>query len=182
MAFYNDDVIQQLKAHTDISVIVERFVPLKKSGPSRYIGKCPFHDDRSPSMSVNPQMGIYKCFACGAGGDVLKFIMEHEKMDFKAAVEWVASETNFPLPSLQYQENPEKLEERSLVRELNELACTWFEEQLSLNNNALNYLLKRNISLETRQKLRIGYAPNSPNRSEERRVGKECRSRWSPYH
>src|SRR5690554_588622 len=163
MAFYNDDVIQQLKAHTDISVIVERFVPLKKSGPSRYIGKCPFHDDRSPSMSVNPQMGIYKCFACGAGGDVLKFIMEHEKMDFKAAVEWVASETNFPLPSLQYQENPEKLEERSLVRELNELACTWFEEQLSLNNNALNYLLKRNISLETRQKLRIGYAPNSPN-------------------
>ena len=87
MAFYSDEVIQELKQQTNIADIIQQFVPLKRSGAGRFVCRCPFHNDHSPSMNVNPQMGIYKCFACGAGGDVFKFIMEHEKMDFKAAVE-----------------------------------------------------------------------------------------------
>lgn len=162
MAFYNDEVIQQLKAHADIALIIERFVPLKKSGVGRFVGKCPFHDDRSPSMNVNPQLGIYKCFACGAGGDVFKFVMEHEKLDFKTAVEWVAQESGFSLPILGEPENSEVTEERAYVRQLNELAVTWFENQLSLNSNALEYLTHRGIKEETRQEFRIGYAPENP--------------------
>jgi DNA primase len=162
MAFYNDDLIQQLKAHADIALIIERFVPLKKSGVGRFIGKCPFHDDRSPSMNVNPQLGIYKCFACGAGGDVFKFVMEHEKLDFKAAVEWVAQESGFSLPVLGEPEKAEITEEKEFVRHLNELAATWFENQLSLNAPALEYLAKRGITEETRQEFRIGYAPENP--------------------
>ena len=159
MAFYSDDLLQQLKAHADISAVIQRFLPLKKSGAGRYVGRCPFHDDHSPSMSVNPQLGIYKCFACGAGGDVFKFVMEHEKLDFKAAVEWVANDSGFALPALGAPEKQEVLEERALVRTVNELAATWFEEQLSQSKTACSYLAGRGITEETRKRFRIGFAP-----------------------
>ncbi len=162
MAFYSEEIIQQLKSHADIADVIQHFVPLKRSG-NRYLGRCPFHDDRSPSMNVNPQLGIYKCFACGAGGDVFKFIMEHEKLDFKSAVEWIAGATGFSLPSLNPSENKEVTEERGLIKSINELAAAWFERELFKNEFALQYLRKRGITEETQKKFRIGYAPNSPN-------------------
>ena len=160
MAFYSNEIIQQLKAHADIAMVIENFVPLKRSGNGRYLGVCPFHDDRSPSMNVNPSLGIYKCFACGAGGDVFKFVQEHEKMDFKGAVEWVANFTGFALPQLGAPEDSEKTEERAMVRRLNELACEWFEQQLALSPKALQYLSSRHITDETRKLFHIGYAPD----------------------
>lgn len=160
MGFYSEDVIQQLKAQTDISAVIERFLPLKPTSGGRFLGRCPFHDDSKPSMNVNPTMGIYKCFACGAGGDVFKFVMEHEKVDFKSAVEWVANETGFALPKLSGRaENAEELEERGLVKELNDLAASWFEGELQKSEETLLYLEKRGISEETRKKFRFGYAP-----------------------
>ena len=159
MAFYSNEIIQQLKAHADIALVIENFVPLKRSGNGRYLGVCPFHDDRSPSMNVNPSLGIYKCFACGAGGDVFKFVQEHEKMDFKGAVEWVANFTGFALPQLGGPEDSEKTEERAMVRRLNELACEWFEQQLALSPKALQYLASRHITDATRKQFHIGYAP-----------------------
>lgn len=160
MAFYSNEIIQQLKAHADIALVIENFVPLKRSGNGRYLGVCPFHDDRSPSMNVNPSLGIYKCFACGAGGDVFKFVQEHEKMDFKGAVEWVANFTGFALPQLGAPEDSEKTEERAMVRRLNELACEWFEQQLALSPKALQYLSSRHITDATRKLFHIGYAPD----------------------
>ena len=161
MAFYSNEVIQQLKAHADIASVIENFVPLKRSGNGRFVGICPFHDDRSPSMNVNPSLGIYKCFACGAGGDVFKFVQEHEKMDFKGAVEWVANFTGFALPKLGGSpEDNEITEERAMVRRLNELACEWFEQQLALSPKALQYLSGRHITDETRKLFHIGYAPD----------------------
>lgn len=159
MAFYSDEVIQELKQQTNIADIIQQFVPLKRSGAGRFVCRCPFHNDHSPSMNVNPQMGIYKCFACGAGGDVFKFVMEHEKMDFKAAVEWVASATGFQLPELGAPVTPEIAEERTLVRELNELAADWFVEQLPKSEKALNYIRTRHLSEETRHFFKVGYAP-----------------------
>lgn len=160
MPFYPNEVIQQLKAQADISLVIQQFIPLKKSGSGRFVGMCPFHDDHSPSMSVNPTIGIYKCFACGAGGDVFKFVQEHEKIDFNGAVEWVANFVGFPLPSFASKENAEITEERGMVRKLNELACEWFESQLNLSEKALAYLAKRNISEKTRKEFHIGYAPD----------------------
>lgn len=159
MAFYSDEVIQELKQQTNIADIIQQFVPLKRSGAGRFVGRCPFHNDHSPSMNVNPQMGIYKCFACGAGGDVFKFVMEHEKLDFKAAVEWVASATGFQLPELGAPLAPEVAEERTLVRELNELAADWFVEQLPKSEKALGYISTRHLSEETRHFFKVGYAP-----------------------
>jgi DNA primase len=159
MPFYPNEVIQQLKSQADITAVIEQFVPLKRSGNGRFVGVCPFHDDHSPSMNVNPTLGIYKCFACGAGGDVFKFVQEHEKIDFNAAVRWVADFCSFDLPSFDNPERAEITEERELVRKLNELACKWFEEQLTLSQKALQYLNSRHISEATRKQFHIGYAP-----------------------
>lgn len=160
MPFYPNEVIQQLKSQADISLVIQQFLPLKRTGTNRYVGVCPFHDDHSPSMTVNPTIGIYKCFACNAGGDVFKFVQEHEKIDFNGAVEWVANFVGFDLPKFNSKENAEVTEERAMVRKLNELACEWFEHQLSLCPKALEYLAKRNISEATRKEFHIGYAPD----------------------
>ncbi|MBR6380023.1 MAG: DNA primase, partial [Fibrobacter sp.] len=112
MPFYPNEVIQQLKSEADITAVIEQFLPLKRSGNGRFVGVCPFHDDHSPSMYVNPTLGIYKCFACGAGGDVFKFVQEHEKIDFNAAVRWVADFCSFELPSVNNPERAEITEER----------------------------------------------------------------------
>ena len=159
MAFYSNEIIQQLKAHANIAEVIENFVPLKRSGNGRYLGICPFHNDRSPSMNVNPTLGIYKCFACGAAGDVFKFVQEHEKLDFRGAIEWVANFTGYALPHLGAPEDAEKTEERAMVRRLNEIACEWFEQQLTRSAKALKYLSDRHITDETRKLFHIGYAP-----------------------
>ena len=160
MPFYPNEVIQQLKSQADISLVIQQFLPLKRTGTNRYVGVCPFHDDHSPSMTVNPTLGIYKCFACNAGGDVFKFVQEHEKIDFNGAVEWVANFVGFDLPKFTSKENAEVTEERAMVRKLNELACEWFEQQLPLSKKALEHLNKRNISEKTRKEFHIGYAPD----------------------
>ena len=146
MPFYSDEIIQELKNQADIALVIQQFLPLKKSGNNRYVGVCPFHDDHSPSMTVNSTLGIYKCFACGAGGDVFKFIENHEKLDFKGAVEWVANFVGYSLPNLGNNVNTEVLEERTMVRKLNELACAWFEQQLTLSPKALEFLKQREKS------------------------------------
>ena len=176
MPFYSDEIIQELKNQADIALVIQQFLPLKKSGNNRYVGVCPFHDDHSPSMTVNSTLGIYKCFACGAGGDVFKFIQNHEKLDFKGAVEWVANFVGYALPNLGNNVNTEALEERTMVRKLNELACAWFEEQLTLSPKALEYLNKRHVSPETRKQFHIGYAPTG----REGFIGYAARNGFSP--
>ena len=176
MPFYSDEIIQELKNQADIALVIQQFLPLKKSGNNRYVGVCPFHDDHSPSMTVNSTLGIYKCFACGAGGDVFKFIQNHEKLDFKGAVEWVANFVGFSLPNLGNNVNTEVLEERTMVRKLNELACEWFEQQLTLSPKALEYLNKRHVSEATRKQFHIGYAPTG----REGFIGYAARNGFSP--
>ena len=145
MPFYSDEIIQELKNQADIALVIQQFLPLKKSGVNKYVGVCPFHDDHSPSMSVNSTLGIYKCFACGAGGDVFKFIQEHEKLDFKGAVEWVANFVGFALPNIGNNVNTEVLEERTMVRQgiefdYSSVHCVWTLQELGydvviINNN-----------------------------------------------
>jgi len=160
MAIYSEEIIRQLKEAADISIIIEQFVPLKRSGSGKFLGVCPFHNDSHPSMNVNPAMGIYKCFACGAGGDVFKFVMEHEKMDFRAAVEYVANTVGFPLPKPTVIQS-ENYEEKDLVRKINDIACAWFKEQLAKSDFAKSYLEKRGITEKTKDLFGLGYAPKS---------------------
>jgi len=158
MSFYNDETIRQLKEATDISLVIEQFVPLKRIGGGKFLGLCPFHNDSNPSMNVNPHIGIYKCFACGAGGDVFKFVMEHEKVDFRSAIEFVANAVGFVLPKLT-QTQDENIEEKDLIRKINEFAASWFKEQLLKSEFAKKYLEQREITEKTRDLFGLGYAP-----------------------
>jgi DNA primase len=158
MPFYSEETVRQLREAADISLVIEQFVPLKRVGGGKFLGLCPFHNDSNPSMTVNPNMGIYKCFACGAGGDVFRFVMEHEKMDFISAIEFVANVVGFVLPKLT-QIQDENLEEKDLIRKINELAASWFREQLLKSNFAKEYLEKRGIAANTRDLFKLGYAP-----------------------
>jgi len=161
MAAYSQTVLDEIKSNTDISNIIERFVPLKKQG-ARWVGVCPFHDDHSPSMNVNPSMGIYKCFACGAGGDVFRFLMDHEKLSFMESVQWVAREINYPLPQTEESATGRiQRENRERLARANEFAATWFSEQLKSEPPVLKYLADRGVSNESIQDLRLGWAPES---------------------
>ena len=82
--------VDRIMNASNIVEVISDFVSLRKAGTS-YKGLCPFHDDRTPSFSVSPVKGVYKCFSCGAAGNVVKFVMEHEQMTYPEALKWLAS-------------------------------------------------------------------------------------------
>ncbi len=153
------DIILQVKENADIVQIIGQYVPLKKAG-ARYLGLCPFHHDRSPSMNVTPQMGIYKCFACGAGGDVLKFVQEYEKLDFIDALRAVAARAGVTIPEhLQFSKDDEDKGKASQALAANQLACRLYQEELEGNPDILAYVASRGINEETRKHFQLGLAP-----------------------
>ena len=149
--------IQRLIEQTDIVDVVSRYVNLKRSGRN-FVGICPFHDDKNPSMSVSPELNIYHCFSCKAGGDAINFIKEYEKLNFPEAVEKLASMQNFTL---------EYTDEKSNFKELNKEALSivkaYYQSLLYQNKAALNYLYSRGFNDELIAKFELGYAPNSQN-------------------
>ncbi|MDB5105292.1 MAG: primase [Fibrobacteres bacterium] len=156
------DIILQVKENADIVQIIGQYVPLKKAG-ARYLGLCPFHHDRSPSMNVTPQMGIYKCFACGAGGDILKFVQEYEKLDFIDALRIVAAKAGIPIPEhIGFAKDDEDKGKASQALAANQLACQLYQEELAGNPEILAYVAKRGINDETRKHFQLGLAPQTP--------------------
>ena len=85
----NDDTINSIRKHNDIVEVISEYLPLTKKGKN-YFGVCPFHDDTNPSMSVSSDKQIYKCFSCGASGNVITFVMDYEHVDFKEALSILA--------------------------------------------------------------------------------------------
>ncbi|TXE90091.1 DNA primase [Campylobacter volucris] len=147
--------IEQLLQKTDIVDIIAHYVEVKKQG-SGYVCVCPFHDDKNPSMHINPIKGFYHCFACKAGGNVFKFVMDYEKLNFVEAVEKVASWSNFSLTyTSQKQDN-----KKSIMHILPSLNA-FYKQNLSKNKEALAYLYKRGLNDEDIRKFELGYAPSS---------------------
>ena len=97
MADTLEELISQIKDRLDIVDVVSKQVVLKKTG-SNYWGLCPFHGEKTPSFSVNPQLGIYKCFGCGEGGDALSFIMKTQNYEFMDLIRELAEEFGLELP------------------------------------------------------------------------------------
>lgn len=146
--------IQNLKNRLDIVEVVGHYLELKRAGSS-YKCLCPFHDDKNPSMNVSPNMQIYHCFSCGAGGDAIKFVMEYEKLSYPEAIEKLASMYNF---SLTYIKNSkDQKEDKKILENLN----IYYKQCLEKNQEALKYLKERGISASSIEKFQIGYAPNS---------------------
>ncbi len=146
--------IENLKTRLDIVEVVSSYVELKKNG-ANFKCICPFHNDTTPSLVVSPSKQIYHCFACGAGGDSIKFVMEYEKLSYPEAIEKLANMINF---SLSYTTNKGvKKDERKLMENLNH----YYTAELLQNNEAINYIKSRGIQDIIAKKFEIGYAPAS---------------------
>lgn len=146
--------IENLKQRLDIVDVVGSYLELKKNG-ANFKALCPFHADNSPSLVVSPSKQIYHCFACGAGGDSIKFVMEYEKLSYPEAIEKLALLSNFSL-SYTSKEGIKK-EDRKLMEQLN----LFFIKHLETYPEARAYLSKRGISDAMAEKFELGFAPAS---------------------
>ncbi len=169
---YDQYFIDDLKDRADLVRIIEPYVPLKKKGKD-WMGCCPFHQEKTPSFSVSPTKGFYKCFGCGKGGTAFNFLMEMEGLNFPEAVQRVAEMSGVPLPEpiddRQYEQNKKRKEEKKQlsdhVIELNKIALDFWEAELQANNPkakvAREYLETRGISDEIQKQFLIGFSPDS---------------------
>ncbi len=149
----NQDSIEALKARLDIVDVVGSYLELKKSG-ANYKAPCPFHEEKSASFVVSPSKQIYHCFGCGAGGDSIKFVMEHEKLNYPEALEKLASTYNF---SLSYSDVKKNKPHSSIMQKID----AWYHSLLVKNQIALSYIKERGIYESSMEKFGVGYAPDS---------------------
>ncbi|ECQ1075521.1 DNA primase, partial [Campylobacter jejuni] len=144
--------IENLSQRLNIVDIIENYIEVKKQGSS-FVCICPFHADKNPSMHINPTKGFYHCFACKAGGDAFKFVMDYEKLSFTDAVEKVASLSNFTLSyTKEKQENKKEL--KSILPSLN----AYFKDNLKHHKEILTYLYQRALNDKDIAKFELGFA------------------------
>jgi DNA primase len=159
----NDHIKEQIRDAADIVDVVSDFVKLKRSGNS-YTGLCPFHNEKTPSFHVNPQLNIYKCFGCGAGGDVFNFVMEIEKVGFVEAMKSLAGRFNVPVPEIESEESDETYKVIEGIYHALRFAGVHFHQNLREADEARiarDYLAKRGFNTATIRKFGIGYSLDS---------------------
>ena len=160
------DFIQLVRQKADLVEVVAEKVVLRKQGKN-FVGLCPFHNDHKPSFQVSPSKQIYKCFSCGAGGDVLRFVMQTEHLSFAEAVRHLARRYHIPLPTRNPEAQPlgsldeRELSHREKLLEILAMAADFYQHALrsQLGSAARQYLHSRHLSEETLQKFQIGFAP-----------------------
>ena len=160
MGFYSQDLLEEIRSRSDIVDVISGYVRLQKKG-SNYVGVCPFHNDKNPSMSVNQPRQIYHCFSCGAGGDVYKFVMEYENLTFPEAVKVLADRAGVELPEQEFsKEARQQADLKAQIMEMNRLAAKYYYYTLRqpAGKTGLDYLLGRQLSQETIRKFGLGYA------------------------
>jgi DNA primase len=163
MALFPATFIDDLKSHADIVQVVQERVPLRRAGTS-YKGLCPFHGEKTPSFNVHGDKGYFKCFGCGVGGDVIKFVELYEKVAFPEAVRLLASRFGLTVPEGEdSKEDAEANRDREALLKAHEVAATWFREQLATPAGAVarRQLKERDVSEPAIETLGIGYAPAS---------------------
>ena len=152
----DDEIIERVKSESDIVEVIGRYTKLQKKGRS-YMGLCPFHGEKTPSFSVQPEKGYYHCFGCGVGGDVIKFLMEKEGLGFIEAVERLAGELNIDLKPA--YRNDEVTKKRERFAAMNREAALYYMGILSRNPYALRYLENRGIGRDMILAFGLGFAP-----------------------
>lgn len=157
-----DDKIEEIRSAVDIVDVVSDYVALKKRG-ANFFGLCPFHSEKTPSFSVNPERGIYKCFGCGKGGNVFSFLREIEKIDFIEAVRLLAERAGVTLPSPSSADAQASSVVDSIHHALR-MAGRFYHQQLTETESgkrALEYLRERGFEDETIRHFGLGYAPDA---------------------
>jgi DNA primase len=146
-----------------IEEVVGDFVTLKKRGVN-LLGNCPFHDEKTPSFTVSPVKGIFKCFGCGKGGNSINFVMEHEQYSYPEALRYLAKKYNIEL--IEEEQTPEQIEKANARESLfvvNSYARDYFKDSLHKSNEGkaigLSYFKERGVSSEMIEKFQLGYNP-----------------------
>ena len=157
---FPDNFLQELSARNDIAEVVSEYVHLGRRSGSNMFGLCPFHNEKTPSFSVNPDRQIYHCFGCGKGGDVISFIMDVENLTFPEAVEKLARRAGMAMPEQEFDAQSKK---KARIIALNRDAAKFFYSQLSTpaGKAACEYMIKRQISPVTAKNFGLGCAPDS---------------------
>ena len=158
--YYPDDLVEEIRARNDIVDVISGYVRLQKKG-SNYFGLCPFHNEKSPSFSVSPGKQMYYCFGCGAGGNVITFIMEYENYTFAEALKFLADRAGIALPEIEYSAEARKQDDlKARILEVNKEAAKFYYYGLKSDQGAAGhqYLTGRGLSEETIKKFGLGYA------------------------
>ena len=156
------ETIDKIFAAANIEEVIGEFVKLDRKGP-RYVGLCPFHNEKTPSFTVTPAKGIFKCFGCGAGGNAVTFLMKHQGMSYPEALKYLAKKYGIAIEEKEPTPEEKKAADlRDAIRTFNELATQWFGKQLyaEAGKKALQYIGSR-FDASTLKTFRIGYAPGS---------------------
>ncbi|MCW3057163.1 MAG: primase [Solirubrobacterales bacterium] len=168
MALYTSDSKDRVRDAVDFVELVSARTELRRAGPARYEGLCPFHDERTPSFGIDPAQKVYHCFGCQASGDVFTFVQETESVDFKGALELLAERYGVELE--REEEDPreaERRQRRSRLLELLARTSAYYERYLWESSEAAHareYLSERGLSEELLKAFRVGYAPSAWNR------------------
>ncbi|MCL2189526.1 MAG: DNA primase [Defluviitaleaceae bacterium] len=162
--FYSDEVIQEVRAQNDIVDVVGSYVALRMRG-GRHWGLCPFHQENTPSFTVNVDTQFFHCFGCGAGGNVITFVMRFEHMDFVDALKLLADRVHFLLPTAgSAQGDGKKQRQRTQAAAYNKLAARFFYDQLRADTpeakNARDYLEKRGVTPKMQALFGLGLSPD----------------------
>jgi DNA primase len=160
MAF-PDSFLEELRNRVPLSGVIGRSVRLIKRG-REFTGLCPFHNEKSPSFTVNDDKGFFHCFGCGAHGDVIGFVMRNGGLAFPEAVEQIAQEAGLAVPQVR-PEDRQKADQVSTLGKAMEEAARWFEAQLrgAAGAEGMAYLQRRGLKPETMERFRLGFAPAS---------------------
>ncbi len=159
-----EETIQRVAEANDIVEVIGSYFPLKRAGTS-WVALCPFHKEKSPSFHVNPQRQSFHCFGCGAGGSVIRFVMDYEHLDFPGAVRRLAQKAGVTV--VEEAGTPQDDETHNMRRRLLALhvdVTAWFQQQLLRTASAQiarDYLKSRGITAEVAKSWQLGYAPDS---------------------
>lgn len=159
---FPDSFLQELKLRSDITEIASSYVNLKRHGRNM-VGLCPFHGEKTPSFNIYTENGSFYCFGCGAGGDVITFIMKIENLDYVEAVKFLAQRAGMEMPENTYDDSLSKL--RMRIYEANREAARFFHATLlsQRGQNGLNYLRGRALSDHTIRHFGLGFADDDWN-------------------
>ena len=161
MAGLDRNFTDELRARLSIVDIVSRRVPLVKKGQN-YWGCCPFHNEKTPSFSVNEYKGFYHCFGCGEHGDIISFVMKSENVDFKTAITELAAAAGLKMPDYKPKSPDQVAREESYFEIINNAAQVYQKKLFEENGaHALEYIRRRGFSDDMIKKYRIGYAPKN---------------------
>ncbi|MDD2959925.1 MAG: DNA primase [Lachnospiraceae bacterium] len=158
--YYPEDLIEEVRTKNDIVDVISGYVKLQRKGSS-YFGLCPFHNEKSPSFSVSPSKQMYYCFGCGAGGNIITFIMEYENYSFPEALRFLADRVGMDLPEQEYSKEARAQQDlRASILEVNKIAAKYYYYQLRTSAGAqgMEYLRARQLSEDTMRQFGLGYA------------------------